>query len=191
MAYRDSRRKLTTLGVVKVTRSLHDTMLINDDCLWEAMSEDSWRDMIVGERMTVDRAFEDRIEASPFSRQQWGLVMTAVEFQIAGDEESGYQLVADTSNLGHVLPELDRMASQGMGGSGAAPGGQGLGSRDSDGFLESVKDALGLGSGGADDEQREAAKTLVTEYAKQLQTELEESGKWEKICTRASTSTVE
>lgn len=166
-------------------------MLISDDCLREAMSEDSWRDMIVGERMTVDRAFEDRIEASPFSRQQWGLVMTAVEFQITGDEESGYQLVADTSKLGHVLPELDRMASQGMGGSGAAAGGQGLGSSDSGGFLESVKDALGLGSGEADDEQREAAKMLATEYAKQLQTELEESGKWEKICTRASTSTVE
>ena len=145
------------------------------------MSDQGWRDMIVGERMTVDRAFEDRIQSSPFSRQQWGLVMTAVEFQVTGDEEAGYRLTADTSKLGHVLPELDRMADQGMAGPGAA-GSRGGGGGS--GLLGSVKSALGLGGGG--DEQRAAAETLATEYASALQDELEESGKWERVCEQAT-----
>lgn len=150
------------------------------------MSDDGWRDMIVGERMTVDRAFEDRIEASPFSRQQWGLVMTAVEFQIDGDDESGYHLVADTSKLGHVLPEIDRMADQGMGGREATPSGSGGG-----GIFGSVKSAIGLGGGGSDDEQREAAESLAREYASALQSELEEAGKWERVCERATGQSTE
>lgn len=144
------------------------------------MSDQGWRDMIVGERMTVDRAFEERISASPFSRQQWGLVMTAVEFQISGDVDAGHQLVADTSKLGHILPELDRMANQGMAGPGAASSGRGGG-----GLFGSIKSALGIGDG-ADDEQREAAERMATEYAKELQSELEESGKWETVVERAT-----
>lgn len=146
------------------------------------MSDQGWRDMIVGERMTVDRAFEDDIEASPFSRQQWGLVMTAVEFEVIGDQQSGYRLTADTSKLGHVLPELNKMADQGMAGPGAA-GSRGGGSGG--GLFGSVKSALGLGNDG-DDEQRAAAESLATEYASELQAELEESGKWERVCEQAT-----
>jgi len=43
---------------------------------------DDWTDRIAGERMAVDKQFADRVEGSSFSNQQWGLVMTAVEFEI-------------------------------------------------------------------------------------------------------------
>ena len=144
------------------------------------MTNDAWRDMIVGERMSVDRSFDDRIRASPFSRQQWGLVMTAVEFQIEKDGESSYRLIADTSKLGHVLPEIDRMASQGMGDPGAASG------RGSSGLFGSVKSALGLGGSAQNDEQREAAERLTSDYARELQSELEENGKWDLVVERAT-----
>ena len=39
------------------------------------MSE--WTDAIVGERMAVDNQFTDRVTASRFSSQEWGLIMTA------------------------------------------------------------------------------------------------------------------
>ncbi|MGB9986030.1 DUF5799 family protein [Salarchaeum japonicum] len=138
-----------------------------------------WQDRIVGERMRVDDEFQNRVEASSFSRQQWGLVMTAVEFDIEhpGDPERA-RLVVDTSNLTHVMDELDNVES----GMAAMAGGQQRGDDDG-GILGGVKRALGLGgSDDSSDEEREsAAAALAQEYADALQEKLEENGRWDEV----------
>ncbi|MFB6114214.1 MAG: DUF5799 family protein [Halodesulfurarchaeum sp.] len=133
---------------------------------------ETWRDRIVSARMSVDSQFEDRIEASSFSRQQWGLVMTAVEFEIENPQDpEAAEIVANTDNLVHVLPELEsidnQMAQMGSGGGGSS------------GLLDGVKDALGFGSGSSVDEStKQEAISLTEEYATQLQSELESTGQW-------------
>jgi hypothetical protein len=143
------------------------------------MSE--WTDAIVGERMTVDNQFNERVAASRFSSQEWGLIMTATEFEIenAGDPEAA-RVVADTSNLPAIMPELENLRSQ-MAGMGGAPGGDAGGSGG--GVVDSIKGALGLGGGGGgpSDEELDAAERLVQEYADELQAHLEEVGKWERV----------
>jgi hypothetical protein len=146
------------------------------------MSGQEWTDRIVGDRMAVDREFTDRIEASEFSSQQWGLIMTATEFEIdhpADDERA--QLVANTEKLPAVLPELDRIDSQaGAMGAGGGSGSGGSGGSDG-GVFGSIKRAIGLDSGGGDAERTEAAERLTGEYASELQRRLEERGKWAEI----------
>ncbi|WP_280587363.1 DUF5799 family protein [Halorubrum sp. Boch-26] len=145
------------------------------------MSE--WTDAIVGERMTVDNQFTDRVAASRFSSQEWGLIMTAAEFEIenAADSDDA-RLVADTSSLPAIMPELENVRSQ-VAAMGGAPGGQDGGG--SGGLVDSIKDALGLGgsggSGGGSDEELAAAERLVQEYADELQAHLEDTGRWEQV----------
>ncbi|QAU12385.1 hypothetical protein EKH57_06445 [Halorubrum sp. BOL3-1] len=144
------------------------------------MSE--WTDAIVGERMTVDNQFNERVAASRFSSQEWGLIMTATDFEIENaDDQEAARVVADTSSLPAIMPELESLRSQ-MAGMGGAPGGGGGGSGG--GLVDSIKGALGLGGGGgggASDEELEAAERLVQEYADELQAHLEEVGKWEQV----------
>ncbi len=146
------------------------------------MSE--WTDAIVGERMTVDNQFNDRVASSRFSSQEWGLIMTATEFEIENSEDpDDARIVADTSNLSAVMPELKNVRDQvsAMGGAPAGGGGGG----GSGGVLDSIKRALGFGGGGggtgASDEEIEAAERLVQEYADELQAHLEDVGKWEQV----------
>ncbi|MFC5278727.1 DUF5799 family protein [Halorubrum rubrum] len=150
------------------------------------MSE--WTDAIVGERMTVDTEFNDRVMASRFSSQEWGLIMTAAEFEIENSEDpEAARIVADTSNLPAIMPELENVRSQvaaiggGGGPDGASRGSGGTG----DGILDSIKGALGLGgsggSGGTTDEELEAAERLLEEYAEELQAHLEQVGKWDQV----------
>jgi len=145
------------------------------------MSE--WTDAIVGERMTVDNQFNDRVSASRFSSQEWGLIMTATEFEIedAGDPEEA-RIVADTSNLPAIMPELENVRSQ-VAAMGGAPGGDGGKGGSGGGLVDSIKGALGLGGGndGPSDEELDAAERLVQEYADELQAHLEEVGKWEQV----------
>jgi len=144
---------------------------------------DDWTGRIAGERMTVDKQFTDRVEASSFSNQQWGLVMTAVELEIDGpDDPETAQLVADTSKLPSIMPELDKVGKGApMGGQPAADSGGSSG-----GFLDGVKAALGLAGGdGSDDRPAEAAQ-LAQASADELQAELESNGRWESVCTQAS-----
>lgn len=140
-----------------------------------------WTDRIVGTRMTVDNEFEDRIQRSDLSRQQWGLVMTAVEFEIDHpDDPERAHIVADTDNLSAIMPELETVGNM-------AP----MRSPESDrsgGILASVKDVLGLGGDGVDEEKRETAEQLAAEYAEQLQQQLEQQGSWEEIRTQVSES---
>jgi len=133
--------------------------------------------------MRVDKQFSDRVRASSFSNQQWGLVMTAVEFDIDGPEDpASARLVADTSKLGSIMPELDKVGRQGPMGAGAdsSP------SESSGGFLDGLKAALGIAGGDGDDGRGEEAAELAQAYADELQAELESSGRWESVCTQAA-----
>ena len=147
------------------------------------MSESNWTDRIVGERMQVDQAFNEKVAASNFSNQQWGLIMTAVEFEIENpDDPESARIVANTSKVESIVPELENidqrtgMAAQGGGGSG-----------NSGGLLDGVKSALGLGGGGGvDREQLAAAEELAQMYAGDLQDKLQARGKWVDVCEVAS-----
>ncbi|MDS0292804.1 DUF5799 family protein [Halogeometricum luteum] len=139
----------------------------------------NWTDSIVGDRMTVDREFNERVAASEFSSQEWGLIMTATEFEIEhADDPERARVVADTEKLPQIMPELKNVRSQ-MAQMGGAPADSGTGS--SGGLFDSIKGALGLGGGGADAERQEAAERLVQEYAEELQRHLESKGKWEQV----------
>ncbi|WP_128905589.1 DUF5799 family protein [Halorubrum amylolyticum] len=149
------------------------------------MSE--WTDAIVGERMTVDNQFTDRVSGSRFSSQEWGLIMTATEFEIEdADDPEDARIVADTSSLPAIMPELENVRSQ-VAAMGGAPGGSGGGGSGGSGggLVDSIKGALGLGGGGGtngpSDEELDAAERLVQEYADQLQAHLEEVGRWEQV----------
>lgn len=134
----------------------------------------NWTDAIVGERMTLDREFSDRVRESDFSNQEWGLVMTATDFEIEhADDPDRAHIVADTTNLPQMMPELENVRSQmSMGGGSNSSGG---------GVFDSIKGALGLGGGNGDDERLETAEQLVQEYADQLQAKLEEKGRWDEV----------
>ncbi|WP_435096063.1 DUF5799 family protein [Halarchaeum sp. P4] len=139
-----------------------------------------WKDRVVGERMSVDDEFGEQVEASSFSRQQWGLIMTATELRIENpDDPEAARVVADTGKLPQVMSEIDnvekQMASMGAGGAGSTSSGEG--------FLGGIKRALGFGSR---DERYEEAEELVEEYAELLQERLEENGRWEEVCRVAA-----
>ncbi len=154
------------------------------------MTERAWQDLIVGDRMAVDQEFSQQVTDSQFSRQEWGLIMTAVEFEIEnpGDAEQA-RIVADTSKIEQVMPELENIRNQmnsvAGGGGGAGGGGTGGGGG---GVFDSVKDALGLGGGGdgVDDDRLDAANRLAQEYASELQQRLESQGKWNRVREAAS-----
>lgn len=132
---------------------------------------DDWESMIVWDRMEVDKQFAERIQHSRFSRQEWGMIMTAVEFRIEGEGRSA-KLVADTSKIEQILPELDKIKAQMPGG-----GGQSGGS-----LVDSIRSLFGItGGGSVDEEELTAATSLVDEYAVSLQTHLEENGKWREV----------
>lgn len=159
-----------------------------------------WTDKLVGARMRVDSEFSSEVDNSQFSRQEWSLIMTAVEFDVedAGDPEEA-RLVADTTKIRDILPEVQRVAEmhgmQAYGGQGSS----GLGPSLGGGLLDSVKDALGLGGGGSDgggsgggvnrgdtasdvdEETVSAAASLVDRYASRLQSHLERKDRWEEV----------
>ncbi|WP_266079808.1 DUF5799 family protein [Haladaptatus caseinilyticus] len=144
------------------------------------MARQQWTDMIVGDRMAVDREFAQRITDSQFSRQEWGLIMTAVEFDIDHPEDDERaKLVADTSKVRQVMPEMENIQSQ-MNAMGGKPA-----SKESKGIFSSLKDALGMGGSGSgiDEDRLSAAEGLAEEYADELQTRLESNGKWKRVRT--------
>ena len=146
-----------------------------------------WQDMIVGARMTVDDEFSSTVDNSPFSRQEWGLIMTATTFEIEqpADEEAA-ELVADTSQLPTMMPELEKVSQMGPMGQPKQPDSGGGG-----GIIGSVLDSLGLGGGGGgddgiDEEKLEAAKSMVGTYAEEHQLHLEEQGRWAEVRAAAA-----
>jgi hypothetical protein len=150
------------------------------------MTERAWQDLIVGDRMAVDQEFAQQVTDSQFSRQEWGLIMTAVEFEIEnpGDAEQA-RIVADTSKIEQVMPELENIRNQMNSMAGGAGGGGGGKQGGGGGVFDSVKDALGLGGGGggggADQDRIDDASRLAQAYADELQQRLESQGKWAKV----------
>ena len=146
----------------------------------------NWTDAIVGERMAVDREFTQRIQQSRFSNQQWGLIMTATEFEIENpDDPDAARIVADTSKLPQIMPELDNIANQmGPMAGGGDPSGNSSGGVFG-GIVSDIKDVVlgggGGGGGGTDREQLEAAERLTQEYADELQRHLERKGRFEQV----------
>ncbi|WP_436935581.1 DUF5799 family protein [Halovenus marina] len=142
-------------------------------------------EQLAGARMQVDGRFNDRILDSQFSNQEWGLIMTAVEFEIDQPEDPAQaQLVANTDNVSAVIGELGD--EQPRHPAGTAP----AGTDSSGGILDRLGDALGLGSSESTDdtEQLEAAEALAREYADELQAFLEEEGRWAAVCESATNS---
>jgi hypothetical protein len=142
------------------------------------MSGSDWTDAIVGERMAVDQQFSSEVRESSFSNQEWGLIMTAAEFEIENaDDPEKARITPDAAKVEGIMPEVEKM-DQRMGGPGAAGGGD-----SDDGIVSSVKKALGVGGGdtGADPKRLAAAEDLLERYADALQTHLEESGRWEQV----------
>jgi hypothetical protein len=144
------------------------------------MSRQPWMDRVVADRMAVDREFTERVNESRFSSQQWGLIMTAAEFEIRDPESEEARLVADTSKLPQIMPELEKIDAQVQ----AAGGAGGVSSSGGGGVLDSIRSALGLGDGGKN-EDLQAAEALVEEYANRLQERLESQGKWASVREQA------
>jgi len=148
------------------------------------MSND-WRDRLAGARMQVDQQFSDRVRNSEFTNQQWGLIMTAVEFEIEnpGDPTEA-ELVANTDQVEHILPELENLP-QGMAGPAAGNAGD---SGGGDGIIGRLKTLVGGDDGGSgvDQDKLDAASALTGEYASELQAFLEDQGRWGSLCERAA-----
>ena len=145
-----------------------------------------WQDHLAGARMRVDQQFEQRVRNSRFSSQEWGLIMTAVEFEVqsAGEPERA-RLVADTDKLQAVVPELGKIQEE-MGGAPRPPSGSSGG-----GLFGRLRQYLGgltsdSGPEGNSDEQLEAARKLADDYAVELQAYLEEQGRWSDVCALAA-----
>ncbi|MEF8775050.1 MAG: DUF5799 family protein [Haloarculaceae archaeon] len=149
-----------------------------------------WRDSLAGARMQVDRQFESRVVDSGFSSQEWGLIMTAVEFEVANpaDPERA-EMYAATDQMDQIIPELERIQRE-MGGSQTA-----VEEGDGGGLLGSIRQMLGgLASGGngrSDSERLAEAEVLVQEYADKLQSYLEKQGRWDDVRTAASAEATE
>lgn len=150
---------------------------------------DNWTDRLAGARMQVDQRFQRRLDQSEFTSQEWGLVMTAIEFEIEhADDPERANLVANTEKLEQIIPELDNIQRE-MGGA-ARPVES---SADTSGVFGKLKEYLGhLGSDTADtpsdDERMKSATILVTEYADELQAFLEERDRWDEIREAAAES---
>lgn len=147
-----------------------------------------WTDQLAGARMQVDQQFQEQVRGSRFSNQQWGLIMTAVEWEVRNPEDpETAELVADTSQVTNIIPELDRIQDQmgqasPMGGGGSSGG---LGDR-----IRSLFDSFtSNGSVAADQERIADAESLVQEYARELQAFLEKRERWDEI-RRAAAETV-
>lgn len=144
----------------------------------------NWTDAIVGHRMTVDQMFTDQVQASQFSNAEWGLIMTATNFEIEdADDSEAARIVANTDNVASIIPELESIRSQ-----TAAMGGQPGGSPEAStgGLFGSLKSALGFGEDsddGVDQEKLAAAERLTQEYADALQSHLVETESFEQART--------
>lgn len=134
-----------------------------------------WNDHIVGDRMTVDQEFSEQVQASAFTSQEWGLIMTATEFEIEDPGSNDAQIVANTENLPQMMPELENVRKQ-----MPSPPGDGA-SSSSGGILDSIMNALGMSDDGVDDDELAEARQLTQEYATRLQQHLEKRGKWENV----------
>lgn len=143
----------------------------------ERTREDTaWREAVIGERLTVDREFQETVQASDLSHQSWELVMTAVSLEIeGGDDPETARLAPNFEHLDSVLPAIAEIESRRPGSSVSPTGG----------ILSRVRGALGLGSGETS-ELRGVAEELGVAYARALQRHLEEGSRWEAVVEMAA-----
>ncbi|MFT4921403.1 MAG: hypothetical protein ACI8XM_000600 [Haloarculaceae archaeon] len=137
---------------------------------------DDWRDQLAGARMQVDQQFQSKVEQSQFNSQEWGLIMTAVKFDVEQpDSPEQARLVANTTKVAQIIPELERIQTE-MGGQmqeGGSSGG---------GIVDKFKQYFSSSDSGANKaEQKAAATSLAEEYATDLQTYLEKRDRWDEI----------
>jgi hypothetical protein len=141
---------------------------------------EDWTNHLAGARMAVDQQFEDRVLASDFSNQQWGLIMSAVEFRIErAAEPEVASLVVETEQVEAIVPELNKIQSQ-MGG---APGADQQGGSDS--AMDRLKGWLGMDQQNEADQLAEATD-LVEAYGEHLERYLKDQDRWEDICAKAA-----
>ena len=147
------------------------------------MTERAWRDLIAGDRMRVDQEFAGAVQQSGFSRSEWGMIMTAVDFEVEGEGESA-RLVADTSKVDVIMPELDKIVRQ-MGGESSGGSSGSLFSRTLAGsIVDSLRSSFGAGGSGGGSgraDRRQEAIRLANDYADALQGHLENRDRWERI----------
>ncbi|WP_227131367.1 DUF5799 family protein [Halorubellus salinus] len=153
---------------------------------------EEWTNRVVGERMSVDQEFNDRVTGSEFSNQEWSLIMSATQYTIDDpDDPEAASIVVDrdATNLEAIMPELENIQEQ-MGALGGAGGGKSDVGGSGGSFFDGVKSALGLGGGGSSDEdyaaRAETARELAGEYGRELQNHLEAKGRWEEVCAVAA-----
>jgi hypothetical protein len=142
---------------------------------------DKWSDMLAGARMQVDQQFQRRLEQSDFTNQEWGLVMTAVDFEVLNaDDPEEAQLVANRDQIRQIIPELDSIQRQ-MGGAArpveSNPDGGGMFGRVKQ-YLNFLSDDT---SDEPDEERLAKAKVLVDEYTEQLEAYLRDRDRWEEV----------
>ncbi|MEF8778808.1 MAG: DUF5799 family protein, partial [Natronomonas sp.] len=94
-------------------------------------------------------------------------------------------IVSDTSEMRSIFPEIEKVADMNP------MGGRKEESNTGSGLLGSVRDALGLNSGGnssngTDEEKLSEAKRLVSAYADELQAKLESEGRWSEVREKAT-----
>jgi hypothetical protein len=145
-----------------------------------------WTDQLAGARMQVDQRYQETLDASSFSNQEWGLVMTAIDWDIENPETPDEaELVADTSKLSEIIPELESIQQE-MGGS-QRPVEEGP---DTSGFLGRIKryidDLTANGSSESSEKRYNDAVELVEGYTMELQSYLEERGRWADVCAAAA-----
>jgi len=133
-----------------------------------------WYSRAAHERVQVDQTFNARLRDKPVTAHQWGLLMTAIEFDIVNPEEpERARIVPDVSKVDSVLEQVKEAEDAS---NAPAP--------DSPGVVERVKRTLGLSD--PEDPYKRAARSLASQYATELQEELEEQGRWEESCQRAA-----
>jgi hypothetical protein len=132
-----------------------------------------WYSRAAHERVQVDSSFNSRLRDKPVTAHQWGLLMTAIEFDIVNPEEpERARIVPDVSKVDSVLDQVKEAED--------APNAP---APDSPGIVERVKRALGISE--SEDPYKRAARSLASQYATELQAELEKQGRWEESCDRA------
>jgi hypothetical protein len=140
----------------------------------------AWLDRVAGARMEFDSEFSEVVAASSLTNQQWGLIMTAAEFQIEAPENPEQaELVPVTENLPAVMSQVEQLGEgMGMGGQRPASGG---------GLMDSIKDLFGGGGGGGGSEELvQTAEDLLKQYAEGFQERLEAMDRWEEVCALAA-----
>lgn len=143
--------------------------------------EDDWTDRLAGARMRVDQQFQDKLVESEFTSQEWGLIMTAVEFEVEyADDPEKARLRANKEKLEEIIPELQNIQKE-MGGSPrpveSAPTGESTLGRIKQ-YLHQLRPETPAQN---DSERLSEARVMTDEYAHDLQKFLEKRDRWDEI----------